>query len=152
MHSTNSLLRHLPRASLPPPPPPANTRLKVFISGIVEVKPHQHQHQHLCESLCKHFSLGKKLHSMRIYFRNKNAFLLQNHSRQNYVARTLCRRINVAFIMHRGLYKCTGYAQIQVRHNAVENGNYSLYIPRKWAQLMRRVFAGRERERNGLQN
>lgn len=64
---------------------------------------------------------------MRIYFRNKNAFLLQNHSRQNYVARPLCRRIYVAFIMHRGLYKCTGYAQIQVRYNAVENGNYSLY-------------------------
>lgn len=62
---------------------------------------------------------------MRIYFRNKNAFLLQNHSRQNYVARPLCRRIYVAFIMHRGLYKCTGYAQIQVRYNAVENGNYS---------------------------
>lgn len=58
--------------------------------------------------------------------------------------RALCRRI-YSFIMHRGLYKCTGYTRIRVRFNIVGKVENIRYIPREMVLLMRRAFA-----RNGL--
>lgn len=44
--------------------------------------------------------------------------------------------------MHRGLYKCTGYAQIQVRFNVVENRSYTLNTQEKGSA----IEAGREKK------